>query len=287
MSMAVARYRWPVVFGGLLATFGTYRPALADPWVPPAGTGIVAPMVRLFQSSGAYSASGFTINTLPASNQSETQLRVTGVAGIGNGFSIEYDLRAGRVRVARTRRVRIGRKKRSVQIAQTSSGAEDQAIGLNYALTQTKGFADSIMLTVVIPTGSISNPPALGSGHFAVEPDFQAGIAHGSFSASMEAGARVFTDSGAVQIRGTLYGGVRVAKRVSLLATAFVSRSVQQTKALPLSDLGEVYNIVRIGVGAQYRLNRAWRPFVEYDDTIAGQGIHAGRRIVVGVSIRY
>lgn len=279
MSMALSRVRWPGVIGGLIATFGPCLPALADPWVPAAGTGIITPMVRLFQSSGAYSASGFTTSTIPSSDQHETQLRLTGAAGIGCGFSIEYDLRAGRLRVAPVKHHR--------RIAQTGSGLEDQTIGLNYGLVQTKAFADSVALSAIIPTGSISNPLHLGTGHFALEPNFQAGWVRGRFSASIDTGVRIFTDSGAMQVRGSLYAGFRVLPRISLLTTGFVSRSVQQPKALSLTDQGEIYNIVRVGVGAEYRLTRAFRPFAEYETTIAGQGIHAGRRIVVGVSIRY
>ena len=286
MTRFIRRSRNVTVIAALFA-LAVSGPALADPWIPAAGHGTVQPMVRLFQSSGAYSAAGFTTSTIPASTQQETQLRVTGVAGIGDGFSIEYDLRAGRVRTARTRHVRIGRVKRYQQIAKSASGLEDQEVGLNYGLVQTKPFADSVTFNLVFPTGSTSSVPQLGSGHFAVEPDFQAGIARGRFSATMLAGARIFFDSGTTEVRGSFYADMRVLPRISLFGTAFVSRTVQQAKSLPLTDLGEVYNIVRVGGGVEYRLTRILRPFAEYEVTVAGQGIHAGRRIVFGVALKY
>ncbi|MCW8307057.1 hypothetical protein AruPA_08420 [Acidiphilium sp. PA] len=275
-----ARPDFVVTLSGVaLALCAMVSSAYADPWIPAAGNGVVKPMVRLFDSSSAYSASGFTTGTIPASTQQETQFRVTGSAGIGDGFSIEYDLRAGRLRSARIKHHR--------SIAQSGSGLEDQTIGLNYGLTQTRDFADSVTMNVVLPTGSTSAAPALGTGHFALEPDVQAGVIDGRFSATIAAGARIFPDSGVTQLRSTVYAGLRVWPRLSVFATGFVSRTIQQPKALRLTDQAEVYNIVRVGAGMTYRLSTMLRPFFEYESTIAGQGIHAGRRIVVGVAIRY
>lgn len=253
--------------------------AVADPWVPAYGDGVVKPMVRRFSGNTAYPASGFTTSTIPASSESNTQLRVTGVAGIGGGFSLEYDLRAGRQRVDRIRRRR--------STSQTASGLEDQEIGLNHGLTQGKEFADSLTLNVIIPTGSRTSVPALGTGHFAIEPDYQAGIARGRFAATMALGTRVFTDSGVTQLRGTLYASTRVLTRIILFGTAFASRTPKSASGLPITDQSEVYNIVRLGGGAEYRITPALRPFVKYEQTIAGQAVHAGGRIALGVAIRY
>ena len=253
--------------------------AFANPWIPAHGVGVVKPMVRMFSGNTAYPASGFTTSTIPASSESATQLRVTGVAGIGGGFSLEYDLRAGRQRVDRIRHRQ--------SVSQTASGLEDQEIGLNYGLTQGKEFADSITLNAIIPTGSRTSVPALGTGHFSIEPNYQVGVARGRFSGTMALGTRVFTDNGVTQFRGTLYASARVLPRISLFGTAFASRTTQSASGLPLTDQSEVYNIVRLGAGADYRITPALRPFVKYEQTIAGQAVHAGERIALGVSIRY
>lgn len=253
--------------------------AFANPWIPARGDGVVKPMVRMFSGNTAYPASSFTTSTIPASSESATQLRVTGVAGLGGGFSLEYDLRAGRQQVDRIRHHQ--------SISNTASGLEDQEIGINYGLTQSKDFADSLTVNAVIPTGSSTSVPALGTGHFAIEPDYQVGIARGRFAATMAVGARVFTDSGVTQFRGTFYASARVLPRISLFGTAFASRTMQSASGLPLTDQSEVYNIVRLGGGAEYRFTPALRPFIKYEQTIAGQAVHAGGRIALGVAIRY
>ncbi|HQT89504.1 MAG TPA: hypothetical protein PK677_13265 [Acidiphilium sp.] len=279
MTRSAIGLRAAIAVGLLGGALAIAEPAQADPWIPAAGTGVVKPMMRWFDSNGAYSANGFTTATQPASMEQETQLRVTGVAGIGHGFSIEYDLRAGHLSTSRLKHHR--------RLTQSSTGLEDQIIGLNYGLTQTARFADSLTVNLVIPTGASNTAPALGVGHFAIEPDVQFGIAQGPLSVTMQSGGRIFTDSGVAQLRATAYAGLRVSPHITLLATGFVSRTVQQPKALPLTDQSEIYNIVRVGAGVQYELTHLWRPFVEYETTVAGQGIHAGRRIVVGVDIRY
>jgi hypothetical protein len=253
--------------------------AKADPWIPAAGSGVVKPMVRWFNSQSAYPASGFTTTTLPASTERQTELRVTGVAGIGHGFSIEYDLRAGQLSTSRLKRHRL--------LKQSSTGLEDQIISLNYGLTQTAIFADSLTVNLVIPTGASNSAPALGVGHFAIEPDAQFGFAHGPFTLTLQGGARLFTDSGVTQLRATAYTGLQLSPSVVLLATGFVSRTVQQPNTVLLIDRGELYNLARLGVGVEYRLTRIWRPFIEYQTTVAGQSIHGGSRVVLGVSIRY
>ena len=92
-----------------------------------------------------------------------------GTQGLGDGWSLEYDLRGGRVRSFTDHH--------HVPRARISAGLQDEEIGLNRGLVQTKTFADSLELNLVIPAGRTKPAPSLGTGRWAVEPDFQAGIA--------------------------------------------------------------------------------------------------------------
>ena len=253
--------------------------AVADPWIPPAGDGVTKPMIRFFSGNRSFPANGFTTGTVPASNETTTQFRITGVQGLGDGFSLEYDLRAARTQTSSY--------KHHKTITSTASGLQDQEIGLNYGLTQTPSFAQSIEFNVIAPTGRTKPSPSLGTGRWSVEPDYQLGLVHGPFSLSLIAGPRVFLDGGATQLRATLYLSVRPFPRVTLSSEIFVARTIQQARTLPPGAQGELYNLLRVGVGAEYRLTQRFRPFIAYETNVAGQGIHAGNRITVGVAVHF
>lgn len=253
--------------------------ANADPWIPAAGNGTAKLMVRLSDGNRAYPGTVFGTGTIPASKQNETQFRITGVQGIGDGFSIEYDLRAGRKQDRSS--------KHGLTTSLAATGLEDQEVGLNYGLIQSPFTALSTTMNVIVPTGSNRSSPVLGTGHLAVEPDLQAGFKTGPFTFTGEFGGRVFTDSGVTQLRGTLYAGWRVLPRLTLFGTGFGSRTLQNAASLKRTDQSEVYNIVRVGGGAEFKLTSRLRPYVEYEHTIAGQGIHAGDRITLGVSVAF
>lgn len=255
------------------------RPALADPWVPPAGNGVVKPMLRYFTGDRAFPSSGFSSTTVPASKETAVQLRTTGVLGLGHDLSLEYDLRGARVQTSRRRN--------SQEQTRTSTGLQDQEVGLNYGLTQTPAFAQSIELNMVAPTGRTEPPPSLGAGRWAAEPDYQLGLRHGRFGATLIFGPRVFLDGGATQLRATLGLSVNVLPRLTLYNETFFVRTIRQVHALPPGAAGEDYNLLRIGVGIQYRLTRRFRPFAAYDNYVAGQGVHAGNRVTVGVAIHF
>ncbi|OYV59877.1 MAG: hypothetical protein B7Z71_07180, partial [Acidocella sp. 21-58-7] len=263
--MSFCKYITPTAAFAVLVSAGV---AKADPWVPAAGDGNAKVMVRLFDANRAYPSTGFGTSTIPASKQNETQLRITGVQGIGHGFSIEYDLRAGR-KQDRT-------SKHNMTTSHTAAGLEDQEVGLNYGLIQSPLEALSLTMNAVIPTGSSHSNPALGTGHLAVEPDIQAGFKTGPFTFTGEFGGRVFTDSGVTQLRVTLYAGWRILPRLTVFGTGFGSRTLQNAASLQRTDQSEVYNIVRVGGGAEFKLTSWLRPYIEYEHTIAGQGIHAG-----------
>ena len=256
------------------------RPAVADPWVPAAGDGTIKPMLRLFNANEAYpSAGGFTTNRVPAGTESKTEYRVTGVHGLGGDFSLEYDFRAALLRKSERKHHHI--------VSTKAWGLEDQRIGLNYGLRQTKGFADSVELNVVLPTGLAGSSPALGTGRWAIEPDYQIGVASGRFSASLAVGPRQFLDGAVTQLRADARVGFKASHRLTLAASAFYVRSIQNRRALPPIVQGELYNRLRLGAAAEFAVTKRFRPFVAYEVDVAGRGIHAGERITLGVALHY
>lgn len=255
--------------------------ARADPWIPAKGHGVVKPMLRYFSANKAFSSSQFGSTTYPSSQQRETQFRVTGTQGIGGRLSIQYDLRGG---ASQKTRHHAGQT-----ITNRSSGLEDQEIGLNYGLRQSASFADSIALNVVIPTGSTTRVPALGAGKAAIEPDYQVGTSHGPMFATLLVGPRIFVGGGAIQLRTSVSLGYRLTPRLRLGGTLFYVRTIHRQQAITTYP-GEIYNLLRLGVRLEYRPQgnfRQWRPFLAYEDSVAGQGIHAGKRIVLGLAVHY
>jgi len=253
--------------------------AYADPWIPAAGDGSFEPSVRQYDATSAFPPGAYGTSTAASSEERYTMLRITGTHGIGHRLSIEYDLRAGRIQKIR---VKHGR-----QIVNSATGVEDQEIGLNLGLRQRRHFADSIALNVVAPTGAVGTSPPLGVGQTAIEPDYQVGFAHGRFRASLEAGSRVFVDSGTAQMRVDVDTSFAIFHRVAIGATLFYVRTVLLRKPLPLPDAGEQYDVLRPGLRVKYRATRRFKPYVEYERDLAGEAIHAGRRFTVGFTYEY
>lgn len=267
-----------LALGAILAPL----PAQADPWVPSAGTGAVKPMLRYFSAQTAFPQSGgFTSNAVSGPTQTETQIRITGVHGLGDGFSLEYDLRDGFLRKTQ----RKGKK----DITTSAAGLRDQEVGLNYGLTQRRDFADSLTFNVVLPTGTAGSLPALGTGRWSVEPDFQLGarFAGGHATLTGTFGSRIFLDGLTTQMRGTVGLGVSPLPRLRLSATVFYARTVVLRDRIPAAADGELYNVMRIGGGVSYRLDRRFSPFLGYERYVAGMRTHAGQRFVLGLEIRY
>lgn len=279
---ACGKYRLPAGACALALSSFAMPMAHADPWIPAAGQGIFEPMLRYFSADQAFSQTEFGPATSASSQQRETQLRFTGSHGIGDRISIEYDLRGGAVV---ERHHHAGRT-----VTSRSSGLEDQEIGLNFGLRQSRALADSIAVNVVLPTGRATHSPALGAGKAAIEPDFELGLAGGRMFATLIAGARAFVDGAAVQMRTTVSLGAQLTPRFTLAASVFFVRTHQRQPLLPVADQGEIYNLLRAGAKLEYRPTgrlRHWRPFIGYEDSIAGKGIHAGRRLVIGCAIHY
>ena len=267
-------------FGILIVSCGTLTVAAhADPWVPSAGDGWTDLMVRQYDATRVFLPGQYSSNTLPGSEVRYTMLRMTGVLGLGHRWSLEYDLRGARVEKIRTHH------RRSTPFSAT--GVEDQEIGVNLALTRRRGFADSITLNVVAAAGSVTTVPALGVGHTAVEPDFQIGFAGARWRVSLETGSRVFLDSGVAQMRADLDLGMRLSRRIDLGAELFYVRTVGAPSPLPPTDSAERYDLLRPGIRLKYRVTPQLKPYIEYEQDLAGQGIHAGRRITLGVTYAF
>ena len=255
--------------------------AHAEPWIPDAGSGEIVPMLRYDYADQAFPADSFSTATVPSSKENKTQIRVTGAHGLGDGFSLDYDLRYGFVYRSKTRN--------GITQVDTNDGLQDQKIGIGYGLTQTTKFADSVSLYVIIPGSSAARIPGLDSGHWALEADYAIGLKPGfrNVTATWEIGSRVFTDGGVAQFRTELEVGAPVLHDLRLAGTLFFVRSARLGAYDELRDQGELYNLLRTGVTAKYRLADRVEPFVAYEDYVAGMGGHASQRFTLGVTIKY
>lgn len=264
---------------GVLVLCARMVAAHADPWVPSAGNGSFDFALRQYDATQVFLPGQYGTATLAGSELRYTMLRLTGVQGVGGRLSIEYDLRAARVQ-----KIRVHHHLRTVA---TATGVEDQEVGLNLALVQRAHFADSIALNVVVASGSASSIPALGVGHTAVEPDFQIGMAGARWRVALKSGPRIFVDGGVAQLRAEVDAQVRVTRRIELGAEVFYVRTMKLRAPLPVQDRSEQYDLLRPGVRLKYRVTAHLKPFIEYEQDVAGQGIHAGRRITLGVTYAY
>lgn len=271
--------RWVSRMAAAALILTPVAPVFADPWIPAAGAGSVGFAIRQFDATQAFLPGQYGTSTVPASELRYSMLRITGEHGLGHGLSIEYDLRAAHVQKIRTRHGR--------RLLESSVGVEDQEVGLNIGLTRGRRFADSMTLNVVVATGSATSHPALGTGHAAVEPDFQAGLAGSRWRISLKTGPRVFVDGGAAQMRAELEAGVRISRRIELGGVLFYVRTLAMRHPLPATDSAERYDLLRPGLRLEYRISERFKPFIEYEQDVAGQAIHAGRRISAGVSYAY
>lgn len=281
MSVCGGRIRRRLARGLVFAlTCGSLPAAThAGAWIAPPGTGWIDLMVRRFDATRVFLPDRYSTRTLPGSQLRYTMVRMTGEQGLGGNLSIQYDLRAARVEKIRTHHGR-----RSVA---ASSGAQDQEIGLNYQLTRRAGFADSIALNVVAATGSVNTAPALGVGHTAIEPDFQLGLAARRWRTSLTAGSRIFVDGAAAQMRAELDASARLSRRLELGFVLFYVRTLTLHSTLAPADRSERYDLLRPGLRLKLRVSNRFKPFIEYEQAVAGQAIHAGRRVTLGVTYSY
>lgn len=256
-------------------------PAHAGAWIPAAGTGEMEPMLRYSFADRAFPADSFSTTTQPSTKEHETQIRLRGEHGLGDGFSIDYDLRYGFLYRSKA--------KKGVTTVDTNDGLQDQRIGLDYALTQDEDFADALGLSITIPGSSAAKIPGLDSGHWALEPAYRIGFKPGFWhlTADLDLGSRVFTDGGVAQFRSHLEVAAPVFHRLRLAGKLFFVRSARLGGYDDLRDHGELYNLLRVGVEAKYRISDGVEPFVGYETGLAGMRGHASQRFTIGIKIKY
>lgn len=256
-------------------------PVIADPWIPAAGHGKSKLVLRFYRSDRKFTAHFSTDRVRSSSEYTETQSKLTGLHGLGKGWAFQYDLRAASLRKTK--------KKNSYSAA----GLQDMELGLAKGLRQRPGLADAVAFNIILPTGSASSNPQLGVGHWAVEPDYQFGVAgrpggHYAFG-SFAAGLRFFPNGGVTQLRASADTGIGVLPKLGMMGTLFLSKSFGGNASVTSSNpyASEVYNLLRGGLWLQYALSKKLRPLLGYEADLAGQDIHAGGRLVLGVAWRY
>jgi len=255
--------------------------AQAGAWIPAMGHGCIKPMLRFSTASRSFPTGSFSTATEPSSNERTDQFRVAGVHGLGRRFSLDYDLRY----VNETR----SKTKHGVTTSTDRSGLEDGRIGLNYGVLQTKRLAEAAGLGVVFPGTSVDASSTLSSGQWAVEPIYRLGFKPGfsKLTATLDVASRVFVDGGAAQFRVNVEVSTPAFHRVKLIGKLFLVRSVRMSSYNEVRDRNELYNLLRLGVGARYRLTKHIKSIILYESAIAGMRQHAGQRITIGMKITY
>lgn len=265
----------------LTAMFITPGLARAGAWIPVAGSGETELMLRGSFADRAFPADSFSSTTHASSTKHKVQLRARGDYGLGDGFSVDYDLRYGFLYRSKLKKHRL--------LVDTNDGLQNQRVGINYALTQEADFADAIGVSVVIPGSSAAKIPGLDSGHWALEPLYRIGFRPGFWhlTADLDIGSRIFTDGGVAQFRTHLELGAPVLHHLRLSGKLFFVRSARLGGFDYLRDRGELYNVLRAGIEAKYRVAKGVEPFLAYEDYLAGMGGHASQRFAIGVKLKY
>jgi len=245
------------------------------------GHGYIEPMMRFSTASRSFPAGSFSTATAQSSNEHADQFRIVGEHGMGRRFSLDYDLRYANDTRSKT--------KHGVTTSTDGSGLEDGRIGLDYGVLQTKRLAEAAGLGVVFPGTSIDAASALSSGRWAVEPVYRLGFKPGfwNLTATLDVASRVFLDGGAAQFRANLEGSAPVFHRLNLIGKTFLVRSVRMSGYNEVRDRNELYNLLRLGVGARFLLTKHMKPIILYETDIAGMSQHAGQRITIGMKITY
>lgn len=258
-------------------------PSLASQEIPGAGKGKIKVETRFYSADSVFSPSTFGSNTLPSKTKVTGRLtKIVGDYGLGGKWALIYHLRFASLDKV---------KKRA---SYTAFGLQDQTIGVERSFQQSENFSDGIALKFVLPTGSTTSIPQLGTGHFAIEPDYQFGFTRHMGKrfvyVDFSLGPRVFTSSGVTQLRSTEEVGGRLFSKVNVFGTFFLSKNLgtrPATGAPVLPNASEFYNLVRVGGGIEFAGWKSLRPMIAYQTDVAGQGIHAGTRIVVGFTFHF
>lgn len=238
-------------------------------------------MLRYSFADRSFSANSFSTATRPSSKEQATQIRIRGEHGLGDGFSFDYDFRYAFLYKSKT--------KRGVTFVDTNNGPQDQRVRLNYGLIQENDFADAIGLGVISPGSSTRTSPALDSGQWAVEPVYRIGFKPGfaRLTANLDFASRVFLDGGVTQFRTYFEVEAPLSHRVNVIGNLFFVRSVRMSSYDGMRDRGELYDLLRLGIGAQFRLTKSVESVLVYESAIAGIREHANQRFTFGMKFKY
>ncbi len=260
-----------------------FSPSLAGQQIPDAGKGKVKVETRFYRASAVFPATSFGTGRLPSKKLVSGSLtKIVGNYGLGGKWALLYHLRFAY----------LDKTKKSA--AFTAFGFQDQTIGIERGLRQEERFSDALDLKFVLPTGSTSSVPQLGTGHFAIEPDYELGFTqnigkrfvYGDFSI----GPRVFTNSGLTQLQTSAEVGGRFFRKVNVFGTFFLARTLGGRAGLgqpAVPNASEFYDLLRAGGGVEFAGWKSLRPTIAYQRDVAGQGIYAGSRLVFGFTIHF
>lgn len=256
-------------------------PAIAGAWIPAAGRGEVEPMLRYSFADRSFDATSFSSKTHRSTKEQAAQIRLTGDHGLGHRFSLVYDFRYAYLHQSKT--------KKGTTIVDTNKGLQDQLIGLNYGLMQRKDFADAVGLSIIYPGSPAGAHPALDCGQWALEPDYFIGFKPGfaDLTADLAFGARVFLDGGVIQFRTHFKVSAPITLRTQLFGKLLFIRSVRMSGYNELRDRAERYDILRLGIGMQFRVTKNIDSILAYDEDVAGIAFHANHRFTIGVKVKY
>lgn len=259
-------------------------PAWAQPWIPPANSGTVKATVSFTDANSSFSPSSFGTATTPSSTRTQDrQLRANIVYGLGDGWAFNYDLRGDNL--SKTKRGR----------TRSTTGLQNQYIGLSHALRQRPAFADAVSLSLITPTLTRTrrDDPKLGIDPFAFEALYTVGVkgrlgSHGVF-ANFAIGPWIYPRDGVVQLRSSLAAGIGVVPRVTLIGTVFFPRTIvgRRPSAVSNPTNAEFYDLLLGGVELEYALTPTVRLITGYQRKFAGQSISADNRVILGASWRF
>jgi len=284
MASCARRLAWRRAGSALtccVLTTAATGPALADAWIPSAGAGDAQVLYLHESGDRSFPADSFSFTTSPSTREHVNQIRLTGEHGLGQRFSLDYDLRFGFLDRTKT--------SHGDTVTESSAGPQDQRVTLNLGLHQGARFADAFGVGFVAPGSSASNRPRLDSGQWAIEPIYRAGFQPGfrGLIVDFDIASRLFADGGAAQFRSHVSVSAPLSRRVRLAAKLYVARTVQLSGYNDALDKGELNDVVRIGGDLKFRLTKNIEPVVGYESNIAGIRGHANHRISLGIKIKY
>jgi len=234
---------------------------------------------RYYSADSVFPANRFSSDTTPGASVHKTQIRLAGQQTLWDGILADYDLRWSSAY----------RSDRRSGVSASSSGLEDQKIGIRHSFGRWGGVSNAGRFAVVVPGGADKLTPSLGSGQWAVEPTWFFGFDPGlaGLHVGIDIGSRVFLDGGSAQIRTHFQVSAPVSERLRLAAEVTFRRSMLFSAYRAPRDGGELSNILRPGVSAQYELADGLESVMAYQVYAAGMDGRAYQRFTIGLAVTY